>query len=63
MERLLLRPAEVTEILGMGRSRIYEMLATGELPSLRIGRCIRIPSDALKQWITKRQFENIKIDW
>ena len=63
MDRLLLKPVEVTEILGISRSRIYEMLATGELPSLRVGRCIRIPTDALKKWISTRQFENTKIEW
>ena len=51
MEKLLLKPAEVTEILGICRSRIYEMLATGELPSVRIGRSLRIPVDALKEWV------------
>ena len=57
MERLLLKPAEVTEVLGIGRSRIYEMLATGELPSIRIGRCIRIPAGALREWVADRQFD------
>jgi len=55
MERLLLKPVEVTEMLGIGRSRIYEMLATGELPSVRIGRCIRIPVIALNEWINEHK--------
>ena len=55
MERILLRPNEVTEMLGIGRSRVYEMLATGELPSVRIGRCIRVPVNALKEWVNDRQ--------
>ena len=58
MERMLLKPNEVTEMLGIGRSRIYEMLATGELPSVRIGRCIRVPVNALKDWVHKRQSGN-----
>jgi excisionase family DNA binding protein len=55
MERLLLKPGEVTEMLSMGRSRIYEMLNTGELPSIRIGRSIRIPAIALKEWVDTHQ--------
>ncbi len=55
MDKLLFKPAEVTEILGIGRSRVYEMLACGELPSVRIGRSIRIPASALRQWVEECQ--------
>ncbi len=55
MEKMLLKPGEVIEILGIGRSRVYEMLACGELPSLRIGRSIRIPASALQKWVNDRQ--------
>ncbi len=58
MEKLLLKPAEAMEQLGVGRSRIYEMLACGELPSIRIGRSIRIPADALRRWVEECQFES-----
>ena len=55
MEKWLLKPNEVAQVLGIGRSLVYEMLATKELPSIRIGRCIRIPEDALKKWIEGKQ--------
>lgn len=49
---MLLRPMEAAELLGLGRSRIYSMLAEGIIPSVRIGeRSIRIPVDALRQWV------------
>ena len=46
-ERLLLRPNEVAQLLGIGRSKTYEMLAAGIIPSVRIGAsvgCRRTPS-------------------
>ncbi len=55
MDKLLLKPAEVAEMLRIGRSLVYGMLATGELPSIRVGRCIRIPSISLEKWISERQ--------
>jgi excisionase family DNA binding protein len=55
MERLLLKPSEVMEVLGIGRSMVYGMLACGDLPSVRVGRLIRVPSKALEEWITERQ--------
>ena len=54
MEKLLLRPNEVGEVLGIGRTRMYEMLANGDLPSIRIGRSIRIPTNALTQWVEQQ---------
>ena len=54
MEPLLLRPEEAAGILGIGRSRIYELLAAGELPVVRIGRFRRIPVAALRVWIEDR---------
>ena len=52
MDKLLLKPSEVSEILGLGRSRTYEMLAQGEIPAIRISqRAIRIPAKKLQQWI------------
>ena len=49
--RLLLRPAEVAEALGIGRSKVYELIHAGELPSIRIGGSIRVPLDRLASWI------------
>ncbi len=57
MDKLLLRPREVTELLGLSRSRVYELLCQGQLPSVRIGRSIRVPSRALTEWVEKQQLE------
>ena len=55
MERLLLRPTEAAEMIGVGRSKIYELLAAGVVPSVRVGRSIRIPLAALRDWIDDQQ--------
>jgi excisionase family DNA binding protein len=39
---------EVAAILRVGRNQLYEAVARGELPAVRIGRTIRIPATALK---------------
>jgi excisionase family DNA binding protein len=48
---LLLRPAEVAATLGLSRSKVFELLAARELPSLHIGRATRIPREQLQEWI------------
>lgn len=54
MERLLVRPTEAAELLGVSRSKIYELLASGELPSVKIGKSIRVPVEELRQWVSSR---------
>jgi excisionase family DNA binding protein len=54
LEPLLLRPIEAAKLLGLSRSTVYEMIAAGELPSVRLGHSIRVPLAALKDWIEER---------
>ena len=46
--RLLYRIAEAAEILGVSRSKAYELVASGEIPSVRLGGTVRVPAAALK---------------
>ena len=50
-DALLLRPLEAARLLGIGRSKLFEMLARNELPVIRLGRCVRIPRRELAAWI------------
>lgn len=52
--RVAYRPAEAAEMLSISRSRIYELLATGELGSILIGRSRRIPREALERFVEAR---------
>ncbi|WP_217708412.1 helix-turn-helix domain-containing protein [Nonomuraea rhodomycinica] len=38
MTRLLLTPVEAARALGVGRTKIYEIMASGALASVKIGR-------------------------
>ena len=48
---LTVRPAEAARILSISRSKIYELIARGIIPSIRIdgARLIRMPLSALEQ--------------
>ena len=54
---MLLRAEEVARLLGIGRTKTFEMLARGELPVVRIGRAVRVPREALYRWIESRTFQ------
>jgi len=56
---LLLRAEEAARALGIGRSKLYALLAAGELPVVRIGRATRIPAAALERWVEERTLPNV----
>lgn len=54
----MLRVEEAAEVLRISRSHAYDEVATFQrtggaegLPSIRIGRCLRVPKRALLAWI------------
>lgn len=53
-QRELLTAKEVQALLGLGESKVYDMMARGELPSVRIGRLVRVPRSELMAWIASR---------
>lgn len=48
MERLLLRPAETAELIGMGRAKTYALIREGTIPSVRLGASLRVPTEQLR---------------
>lgn len=51
MDKLLFTVPEVAEMVGLGRSKLYELIAAGELESVRIGRATRVPASALIRFV------------
>lgn len=48
---LLHSPADAARLLGVGRSTVYELLAEGTLPSVKIGRARRITRTAIDDFV------------
>ncbi len=53
-DRLMLRVIEAAEALGISRAKTYELIAAGQIPSVRVGGCVRVPLDALRAWIDRQ---------
>ncbi len=51
MDQVLLTPAEAATALGIGRLKLYELLQSGRLQSVRIGACRRIPADCIHRFV------------
>jgi excisionase family DNA binding protein len=50
----LMSPAEVRQLLGLGRTYTYQLLATGAFPSVRIGRLRKVRRSDVQQFIEAR---------
>jgi excisionase family DNA binding protein len=42
---------ETARFLRIGRSAAYELVRTNTIPSIRLGKLIRIPRDTLLSWL------------
>ena len=51
---LLLDAAEAAKALSLSRAKVCDLANCGEIPSIRVGRAVRIPRDALLEWIEHR---------
>jgi excisionase family DNA binding protein len=55
MDKLLLTPTEAAEALGIGRSKLYELMRTGVLQSVRLDGSRRIPRSAVIAFVLRLQ--------
>ncbi len=53
-EPWLLRVEEAAELVGVSRSFLYDLISSGQVPSVRIGGCRRIRADQLREWIEQQ---------
>jgi excisionase family DNA binding protein len=53
-EPWLLDSREVARLLGISRTKTFQMMAGAELPVIRVGRCVRVPRTDLEIWIAQR---------
>ena len=60
-QRLLLRVPEVAKALGLGRTKVYELISTGELPVIRLGRAVRVSVAALHKWVEEREKQSLSV--
>ena len=53
-ERRFLTVRELAAYLRVSRRKAYELVATGEVPSLRVGSSLRIPREDLERHLAKQ---------
>jgi excisionase family DNA binding protein len=54
--QLAYKPAEVSAVLGLSKPVVYALLTSGQLRSVRVGRRILVPTDAIEEFLGNAQF-------
>ena len=54
---LLVRPEDAARVLGVGRTKVYELMRSGALRSVRVGGLRRIPVTALDEFVARLEEE------
>ena len=52
----LLSILQLRQELGMGKSWLYRRLRSGEIPSIRLGRSIKVRRDELEQYLERHHY-------
>ncbi len=55
--KLLLTIPDCCARLGLGRSKIYQLINDGSIPVVRIGKSVRVEAKALEEWVARLQAE------
>ena len=58
---LLLRVDDAAQLLAIGRTTMYELVAAGEIEVVHIGRCARVPFSALEEYVERRRAERATV--
>jgi len=59
-QREYLKVPEVAEVLRIARSRAYELVGSGEIPSVRIGRSVRVSRRELDRWLEEQRQPSVR---
>jgi excisionase family DNA binding protein len=52
----LLSIPEVCDVLGMGKSWTYRRLKSGEIPSIKLGRSIKVKQEDLEEYLESHRY-------
>lgn len=52
---LTVRIAEAVRLTGIGRSKLYELIASGDIETVKVGRCTLIPMASLRALVGKKR--------
>jgi len=61
LDKLLYRPKEAATALGIGRDKLYDLMRSGRLPSVKDGGARFITAGALRAYVDRLEAEASKV--
>lgn len=58
MGERLLKPSDAAEILQVSKAHAYVLMKRGEIPSVRIGKIVRVRLEDLERYIKEKAAQN-----
>ncbi len=59
VQREWISVAEMQTVLGISRTKAYELLSTGEIPAVKVGRVLRVERAALQAWLEANRYRPV----
>jgi excisionase family DNA binding protein len=59
MQPTLLNVNQVAKLLNLGRTKVYDLIATKQLPVVRFGRAVRVSSASLQRWVEQQEQKDL----
>lgn len=50
-ESLIYKPEDLIQLLNVGRNTVYELLRSGQIRSVKVGKCYLIPKSAVSEFL------------
>jgi excisionase family DNA binding protein len=57
MEQLMYRPVEAAQVLDIGRTRVFALIKSGQLRSIKLGGTRFITAEALRDFVRELEHE------
>ena len=54
-----LNPSQAAQLAGIGRTRVYELMASGDLPSIKLGKRRLIRRQAVLDWLARLESQAV----
>lgn len=60
MESIVYTPNEVAKLLRIRVATVYELIKSGDLPALKIGKNYKVPKEGFEEWLFIRTREQME---